>query len=256
MLRGENLKFYMGTHMLSHIEKASIPLFVSFRQLRKRKKKRFNHEVPICVDSGGFSELSLFGRWTVTPGEYVLELNRLKKLGLKIEWAAIQDYMCEPIMMEKTGLTVEEHQKRTVESLKTLRSLDDSIHFIPVLQGQTLADYLKHFEMYEVEGFNLRGERVVGVGSVCRRQSTDEIAHIMKCLHAKGLKLHGFGVKTNGLKKYGEYLESSDSLAWSFNARYDKKCWACENRPVKNCANCLNYALEWRSKILEIRNVD
>lgn len=212
--------------------------------------------MPICVDSGGFSELSLFGRWTVSPKEYVDDLNRLKALGLKIDWAAIQDYMCEPIMLEKTGLSIKEHQKRTVDSLKILRSLDDSIHFIPVLQGQTLEDYLQHFEMYEVEGFNLRGERVVGVGSVCRRQSTDEIAHIMKCLHAKGLNLHGFGVKTNGLKKYGDYLHSSDSLAWSYGARYDKKCDYCEKRQVKNCANCLNYALKWRQKILGIRNVD
>jgi len=96
----------------------------------------------------------------------------------------------------------------------------------------------------------LRSERIVGVGSVCRRQSTDEIEHIMKSLSKKGLKLHGFGVKTNGLKRYGKYLKSCDSLAWSFDARINnKKCDVCINKNIKNCANCLNFAIEWRSNL-------
>jgi hypothetical protein len=243
-------EFYLGTHVLPHIDRTDVPLFVSYRQLRARKKKRFKQRGSVCVDSGGFSELSLYGEWTISPEEYVEGLERLQGLGLEITWAAQQDMMCEPIMLEKTGLTVREHQRRTVENLQTLRSFDSSIHFIPVLQGQTLEDYFTHFEMFEVAGFDLRKEPIVGVGSVCRRQSSNEIAHIMKCLHAKGLKLHGFGVKTDGLKKYGEYLKSSDSLAWSYGARYKPPCEPCASRNVKNCANCLDYALKWRKKVI------
>lgn len=242
--------FYLGSHMLSHIDKTDVPLFVSFRQLRKRKHKMFNQKGSLCVDSGGFSELSLHGAWTITPGEYVQDLERLKGLGLEITWAAQQDMMCEPIMLEKTGLTVLEHQRFTVKNLLELRSFNSSIHFIPVLQGQTLDDYFNHFEMFEVAGIDLRNEPIVGVGSVCRRQSSNEIGYIMKCLHAKGLKLHGFGVKINGLKKYGSYLESSDSLAWSYGARFEPPCDSCSSRNVKNCANCLDYALEWRKKVI------
>lgn len=242
--------FHLGSHVLSHIDKTDVPLFISFRQLRKRKKKPFNQKGSVCVDSGGFSELSLYGEWTISPEEYVQDLERLQGLGLEITWAAQQDMMCEPIMLEKTGLTVREHQRRTVENLQTLRSFDSSIHFIPVLQGQTLKDYFAHFEMFEVAGFDLRAEPIVGVGSVCRRQSSNEIAHIMKCLHAKGLKLHGFGVKIDGLKKYGSHLESSDSLAWSYGARFNPPCELCASRNVKNCANCLDYALEWRKKVI------
>lgn len=250
------MKFYLGTHILSHIGKADVPFFVSYRQLVKRKKKRFEHDVKVCVDSGGFSELSLFGKWTIQPEEYLQNLERLKGLGLKIEWAAPQDWMCEEVMLKKTGKTIQEHQRLTVENLIGLREFESDIHFIPVLQGQSLDDYFSHFEMYEAAGFDLRKEPVVGVGSVCRRQSTNEIAHIMKCLHAKGLKLHGFGVKTNGLEKYAKLLHSSDSLAWSYGARYGKKCEKCESRPIKNCANCLNYALKWRDKILKIEGVE
>lgn len=241
--------FMLGTHVLSHLDKTEVPLFVSFRQLRKRVKKPFNRKQPIYVDSGGFSELSLYGEWTISPQEYIDGLEHLKRLGLTIGWAAPQDYMCEPIMLEKTGLTIREHQKRTVDNLITLRSLTD-IHIIPVLQGQTLSDYYHHFEMYELAGFNLRDEKVVGVGSVCRREATDEIKHIVKSLHAKGLNLHGFGVKINGLKKYKQHLVSSDSLAWSYGARYNPPCQSCASRSVKNCANCLHYALKWRLKVI------
>ena len=244
--------FYLGTHVLSHLDKTSVPLFVSFRQLRKRKKKPFNRNEPIYADSGGFSELSLYGKWTITPEEYISELKRLKDLGLTFGWVAPQDYMCEPIMLEKTGLTIEEHQRRTVQNVIELRKLTDDIHIIPVLQGQTIEDYYNHFEMYEAAGFNLREEAVVGIGSVCRREATKEIEHIVKSLYNKGLKLHGFGVKTNGLKRYSQYLASSDSLAWSYGARMAKNpCESCASRNVKNCANCLLYALKWRLKVLE-----
>jgi len=242
--------FYLGTHILSHIDKTSVPLFISYRQLRKRKKKLFHQTGPLCVDSGGFSELSLYGKWTITPQEYVKDLERLQDLGLKITWAAQQDMMVESIMLEKTGLTIKEHQRRTVQNLIELRAFNSSIHFIPVLQGQTLNDYFSHFEMFEVAGFDLRNEPVVGVGSVCRRQSSNEIGYIMKSLHSKGLKLHGFGVKIDGLKKYRQHLVSSDSLAWSYGARFNPPCAPCALRNVKNCANCLHYALKWRQKVI------
>lgn len=245
------MKFYLGTHVLNHIEKSTVPLFISFRQLRKRKKKRFNSNLTVCVDSGGFTELNLNGKWTITPEEYNNELLRLKGLGLNIEWAAQQDYMCEPFVIKKTGLDIETHQKLTVENFLKLRSFNSEINYIPVLQGYELNDYFNHFEMFEAVGIDLRNEPIVGVGSVCRRQNTKEIEHLFKCLSAKGLRLHGFGVKSNGLKRYSQYLVSADSLAWSRNARYLKeKCDLCLNNKTKNCANCFDYALAWRNKIL------
>ncbi len=131
--------------------------------------------------------------------------------------------MCEPFVIEKTGLDIETHQRLTVDNFLKLKSFNSEIHYIPVLQGYELDDYFKHFEMFEASGVDLRNEPIVGVGSVCRRQNTKEIEHLFKCLHAKGLKLHGFGVKTNGLKRYSEYLESADSLAWSFTSRMLKE---------------------------------
>jgi len=242
-------EFYLGTHILNHMEKTNVPLFISFKQLRKRKRKPFAQKGKIYVDSGGFSELSINGKWTISPKEYILELERLKGIGLNIQWAAQQDHMCEDFILEKTGLTIEDHQKLTVQNLIELRAENSSIHFIPVLQGQTLNDYFKHFDLFEENGIDLRSEPIVGVGSVCRRQNTDEIGYLFKCLSAKGIKIHGFGVKIQGIKKYGQYLKSADSMAWSFGARHEEKCGICKSN-AKNCANCLDYALKWRQKVI------
>ena len=244
------IRFYLGIHNAAWIGKTDVPLFISMSQLWRRKK-RFPMNRNVAIDSGGFSELRLNGTWTKTASEYLRKLENLNELGLYYEWAAPQDWMVEPFMLERTGLTVEEHQKRTVDNYVELRAHNPRI--IPVLQGWTLDQYFDHFESYEAAGVCLRDEPLVGVGSVCRRQGTDEIERIMRSLHAKDLKLHGFGVKTRGLERYAECLESVDSLAWSLAARHSsKRCEPCKVRknPPKNCANCLAWGIDWRASIL------
>jgi hypothetical protein len=83
---------------------------------------------------------------------------------------------------------------------------------------------------------------------VCRRQSTAEIAVIVTELDRRGLKLHGFGVKTGGLHLYGHLLTSADSMAWSYAARRALALPGCTRH--KNCANCLTYATRWRAGVL------
>ena len=244
------MRFFMGTHMPSHLEKTDVPLFVS-RRAFDRRKSSLDSLGPWALDSGGFSELRLNGGWSINAQEYVDRVNRINDTP-NLLWAAQQDWMCEDVMIKKTGLTVREHQRRTVANFTELRSLDCDVPIIPVLQGYTMEEYKECFEMFEVAGVDLRDEPVVGLGSVCRRQNTDDIERIVKCFHAKDLRLHGFGVKTLGLKRYGEMLESADSLAWSFDARYSQSHCSIHspNPTTKNCANCLTYALEWRGRVL------
>ncbi|MFI5615635.1 MBL fold metallo-hydrolase [Amycolatopsis sp. NPDC051903] len=52
-------------------------------------------------------------------------------------------------------------------------------------------------------GIDLTQERLVGLGSVCRRDSTAEIAAIVTALWARGIRLHGFGAKRDGLARIG-----------------------------------------------------
>lgn len=213
------------------------------------RRRAFRARAPWALDSGGFSEIGKHGRWTVEPRVYVAEVRRWSQIIGNLEWAAIQDWMCEPVMLAKTGLTVRDHQLRTIESLVTLRGIAPEIPWAPVLQGWRIDDYLAHLDMYASAGFDLRREPIVGVGSVCRRQGTREALAIMRALSFRGIRIHAFGVKTQGLALYGDWIVSADSLAWSFTAR--REPIRLPGHTHKNCANCFEFAMQWRSKLLD-----
>jgi hypothetical protein len=239
-------RFFLGTHMPGWLARLDVPLFVSHRRLCDRVR------LPVArtgwaLDSGGFTELSMHGTWFTEPAEYIDACRRyMAEIG-RLEWAAPMDWMCEPFMVAKTGLTVDRHQALTVENYSLLHEHAPDVPFVPVLQGWTIADYVACIDRYYAAGIDLTAEATVGVGSVCRRQSTSEIAAIFAELHAAGIACHGFGVKTEGVALYGRHLASCDSLAWSYNARRNPPMHGCTHA---SCANCPRWALAWRERLL------
>ena len=264
-------RFLLGTHQPGWLTRAGVPLMVSDRRLRAYKRLP-RATGPWALDSGGFTELQMYGRWTVTAGEYAARVRRYRDEIGHLTWAAPQDMMCEPIIIAGgragrvtfagTGLSTLEHQHRTVANLIELRAIAPDIWWLPTVQGYRAAEYLHCTDLYEAAGIDLTAEPLVGLGSVCRRQATGEAEQIITALHTAGItRLHGFGIKTLGLYRYGHLLESSDSLAWSDDARRRGRPMpgcpghlpTCPQRcraHHKNCANCLRYALHWRSKVL------
>jgi hypothetical protein len=194
----------------------------------------------------------MYGGWTITPRDYVTQVARLADRVGGLTWASPQDWMCEDSALHATGLTVEDHQRRTTDNFLQLRALGRpyGLHFIPVIQGRVVDDYIAHVEQYECDGVDLRVETVVGVGSVCRRQGTKEAEDIFRALRARGLRLHGFGVKRSGFKRFGHLLHSSDSMAWSVRARrHGVPMYA--DCPHAHCGNCYRWALAWRVETLK-----
>jgi hypothetical protein len=239
------VRFYLGTHLPSWLGSVRVPLFVSHRRLARLRR------LPAAgtrwaLDSGGFSELSLFGAWRTTPVAYAAAIARYRAEIGSLDWAAPQDWMCEPWILAKTGRTVADHQRATVASVADLRDRVGPL-VIPVLQGWRLADYVACADLYRAEGIDLALEPVVGLGSVCRRQGTSTIAAIVTELDSYGFALHGFGIKTRGLGRYAGHLRSADSMAWSYNARRHTALPGC---PHRNCANCPRWALRWRERLL------
>lgn len=239
--------FYLGAHQPHWLWRSGYPLFISHRQLARRRSYR-PAVARWALDSGGFTELSLHGRWVTPADEYAEAVDGYARRIGRLDFASPQDWMCEPVMIERTGLSVREHQERTVASYLELRSLAPHLPFIPVVQGWRLPDYLHCLDLYAAAGVDLAALPTVGLGSVCRRQSTTEIALIVSALAGRGLRLHGFGVKTNGLHLYGHLLTSADSMAWSYAARREPPLQGCATH--KNCANCLRYASRWRARLL------
>jgi hypothetical protein len=209
--------FYVGLHHpadSAHFERA----FISVNRVRGRQRP-----VPVAdwiLDSGAFREIEQFGRYRHEPAEYAAEVNRLARINPGLRVAVSQDWMCEPFMLAKTGMTVADHQRLTIERYDALLPLV-AVTLMPVLQGYALGDYLAHIDAY---GDRLQPSMLVGVGSICKR-NTDvrQIEAILSAIKRRrpDLRLHGFGIKTTALSSgvVRDCLASADSMAWSFAAR-------------------------------------
>ena len=226
-----------------------MPLFVSRRRLAGRRKFPRARGV-WALDSGGFTELSTYGRWTITVEQYITEVRRYVEWIGNLQWAAQMDFMCEPWILQKTGMTVAEHQRLTLENYLELRSRAPDLPFIPVLQGWSIVDYWRHEEQFRKAGVGLASLPLVGVGSVCRRQGTTAAGALMATLASSRLRLHCFGMKVTGLRLSAGYVVSADSLAWSYAARRRPPLPECLGEH-EHCNNCLRYALRWRRKLLQ-----
>lgn len=250
--------FYLGTHQPHWLRFAGVPLFVSRRTLARYKT------LPRAAgqwarDSGGFTELQMYGTWHMSSREFANEARRhVQEIGM-CDWLAPQDWMCEPIVISGgkvgpltfvgTKLSVVEHQRRTVDNYVELMSIAPDLPWMPTLQGWELPDYLRCIDLYVAAGIYLDKLPLVSVGSVCRRQGTAEAAAIMAVLAQQGIRLHGFGFKQEGVERCAGHMVSSDSLAWSFGARRQRI--RLPGHTHQNCANCLEYALLWRNRLIE-----
>lgn len=254
------MQFWLGICMASKLAQVPVPMCVSYGQLRNRKSIP-TPGAPVFLDSRGFTEVNQHGRYTFSPNDYATFVRRLRdEWGDRLAHASIMDWMCEPFVLEKTGLTIPEHQRRTVDSYLTLSAIDSSLPWLPVLQGFTIHDYHACADLYESRGVQLASLPLVGIGSVCRRQGMQEAAGIIKSLYARGYRnIHGFGFKTTGLVSKGlrlaRYLKSSDSMSWSKRARsayrHDKvKLCGGVGHHRGACNNCVAWALTWRERLV------
>lgn len=193
--------------------------FISVNRLRRRKG-------PFAVgdwimDSGAFTTISKHGGYPEPVSEYAAQIKRWSGNG-KMLAAVAQDYMCEAHMLERTGLTVAEHQRLTIERYDDLLCCDvGGATIMPVLQGYQPQEYVEHIRQY---GARLTPGMWVGVGSVCKRNgNVSAIEEVLTVIHRErpDLRLHGFGLKSTALRSglVVDLLHSADSMAWSFAAR-------------------------------------
>lgn len=195
------------------------------------------------MDSGAFTRIKS-GKGHLSVKRYAKEIQRWADNGELIA-AISQDYMCEPFILSKTGLTVEQHQATTIHRydrlLDELRNLKCETYLMPVLQGFTPDEYVSHIQQY---GDRLKPGMWVGVGSVCKRNgSPSQIERVLMAIKTvrPDLRLHGFGLKRTALKSsiVWDLLHSADSLAPSYHARKNPQKGKSSNDP----SAALEYAL-------------
>jgi hypothetical protein len=174
------------------------------------------------LDSGAFTRLAT-GRGHAPVAEYAEAVNRWGRCGNLLA-AVAQDYMCEPAILEVTGLTVADHQRLTLDRYDELLPLT-SPYILPVLQGFEPSEYVAHLAAY---GNRLGDGQWVGVGSICKRNGTPaSIVAVLRAIKNErpDLQLHAFGIKKTALKveAVNNLIYSCDSMAWSYNARKNNR---------------------------------
>jgi len=214
-------KFFLGLHHVGDAWRFDRP-FVSANRL-------WDSNLPVLadewvMDSGAFTEVTKHGGYRFDEAAYAGVIRRYSREKGLIA-AVAQDYMCEPFVLERTGLTVADHQRLTIERYDRLMACDvGGVYIMPVLQGFTPEEYAGHVRQY---GTRLALGAWVGVGSVCKRQgSPRKVEAVLRAILEvrPDLRLHGFGVKLTSLKDavVAGLLYSADSMAWSFAARKRK----------------------------------
>jgi len=214
-------RFFIGLHHPTDCW-PFLRCMVSVNVLRERKRDfRVNGWL---MDSGAFTELSTHGRYRFNAEEYVSQIDRWRHCG-QLQAAVSQDYMCEPFILQKTGLTVQDHQTLTIERYREIKQWIDQVYIMPVIQGFEPDSYASHVRQY---GSLLEPDQWVGVGSVCKRNGNpDAVEDVLLAIKTQrpDLRLHGFGLKKTALLRptVRAMLYSADSMAWSFQGRMDDK---------------------------------
>lgn len=213
------MRFFVGLHQPSDAIRFDACM-VSVRRLEDRRGDFAVGEW--MMDSGAFMELKLHGRYRYSAEVYAAHIARWSRCG-RLVAAVAQDYMCEPFMLVRTGLSIDDHQRLTISRYDALShyARQSGVALMPVLQGYAPHEYVTHIRAY---GRRLAAGAWVGVGSVCKRNGDpDAVAAVLLAIKAErpDLRLHGFGLKTTALASdlILSLLHSADSMAWSFAAR-------------------------------------
>lgn len=166
-----DFRFYVGVHhprLVWPLTLRGFRVCVSANVLRDRlgDVPFLGCDQPWFLDSGAFTQVALMGGFVQSTDDYAAMIRRFAGTGLIA--ASTQDYMCEPVALRATGLTVRHHQALTIERFDAIRAAGTAgVHLLPVLQERTPDDYRRHLEGY--------GQRIghgawVGMGSLCKRQ--------------------------------------------------------------------------------------
>jgi len=177
----------------------------------------------IHLDSAGFHAQAAWGGYPWTPEAYVHGLcaaypwTRFSSMDLCVEEEVARDRI---EVRERVAKTVA--LNRICQRLSCDLGIEDRL--MPVIQGALPEDYLR---CYDSLSSTIGEERVIGVGSMCRRQTggDDGIVAVVEALHRElppGVRLHLFGLKSDAAEAVADLdgrIASIDSQAYGVTAR-------------------------------------
>jgi len=253
------MKFFTGCpqpNLMPKFDQQSVPILLSVNALFKKRGNSYRlRRSPLYIkgewmlDSGAFTRISrLYGfKGHLPVKQYAKIVKQFTRFGACLGVVS-QDYMCEDFVLKVTGLDIPTHQHLTVFRYdRLLEELGDPpVAVLPVLQGYDPADYVDHIRQY---GNRLAEGMWVGVGSVCKRNSSPEsVRRVLLAIRAfrPDLKLHGFGLKLSCLRLGGirDLLYSADSAADGLWSKPNQR----KTRKYQNACN-VDHAIAYRNQL-------
>jgi hypothetical protein len=303
-------RFYSGmtfSHLASFPEDAMVSLATAPRSARGYARRATRESVALAtlldlksegrrrVDGAGFSQVFKHGRWLWGPDEHEKRMSAVESgLGAEnVDGYFTQDWMCEPVIIQGghgahgTGLSVEEHQRRTVQSGVDLERINPRRKWVHTVQGYTLAEYERCIQMYFDVGIDLMQRETVAFGSMCKRgpDAAPIAAALFRLLggpegprkHILGFNILALVALIGMLTPDEQNVLDADSASWSMKAKNGpvlmrghkhggkkvaergysdadwERLWAgdrFDGERWPNCANCTVFALHERKHIL------
>lgn len=171
----------------------------------------------LAIDSGGFTAAKRWGRYPWTPAQYASFIHEMSR-DVPVEWAAVMDYACEPGVNREILSTNLKRIEATIENERACRNAAPDLPWLPVLQGDALAERLYDLKLREKAGL-LPGP-MAGIGSICGRGIISARETILFYLSHLGpeTKYHAFGLHVQALDclQTRSIIASWDSYSWNW----------------------------------------
>jgi hypothetical protein len=127
------------------------------------------------------------------------------------------DYACEPAVDRSTLVTNQARINATLANERACLEADPTLPWLPVLQGDTLAE--RAYDLALRRRLGLVPTTLAGVGSVCGRGAAGAVRVVQwYAMHLPGVRLHAFGLDVRALDDddAAEVIASWDSYAWNW----------------------------------------
>lgn len=96
----------------------------------------------VGLDSGGYTEIELFGGWRMPARDYVALVRFLRDEVGNLDFALVQDWPVTVVTNRITGLSIKAHQARTLYSYIELVEMAPDVNWVPVLTGWDPHDFI------------------------------------------------------------------------------------------------------------------
>lgn len=249
------MTFYLGAPEPPWLETSRRPLMVSHTRLRRI---RTLEGLPLAdtnwlLDPGAYDMIIRHGGYLDNTETYVRAVRRYHARIGRLVWAGPQDWPCEAKALAASGASIREHGRRSALSYVECTAWWERLApqfpspFRPIVQGGTAEEYLRCWDEFERLGVDMATQPLIAVGSMCRRERTEEIQDVVTALRERtSRRLHGYGVKADA----AELFDDVDSMAWSDAARHRRtKNPAC-TAWHQVCTSCLVEAEDWHDRML------